>query len=302
MVRMALAVVAALAFMALDARLHMGTSVRSVVATVLTPLQWLSAQPVKTINLMDSYVVTAETAKQTQEQAVTLLAQQALRAQRADNLIRENEQLRQLLGLHQALQIQARAAEVVYIAADPFIRRVVIDKGSSQGLQLGAPVIDPTGLVGQISRVHPMSAEVTLIDNPQQATPVINGRTGERYLVYGDRQTLGGLEVRFTSPDADVQVGDVLATSGTGGVYPAGLPVGTIAHINHRNTSSFVQVLVAPSAHTKTLRHVLVLDPQPLTQNEAVQQLILQDKGKSTRNSKAPATRPGVPDGSVKEP
>ena len=75
MVRMALAVVAALAFMALDARLHMGTSVRSVVATVLTPLQWLSAQPVKTINLMDSYVVTAETAKQTQEQAATLLAQ-----------------------------------------------------------------------------------------------------------------------------------------------------------------------------------------------------------------------------------
>ncbi len=272
LVRMVLATVVAVFLMVTDARFQIGNAVRAVVATVLSPLQWLSAQPVRTVNLLGDYVTTVETAKQTKEQAATLLAQQALKAQRADLLMRENQALRQLLKLQQALPIQARAAEVVYVAPDPFTRRVVVNKGSSQGVQLGAPVLDGAGLLGQVVRVFPLSSEVTLIDNPDQATPIVNSRTGERGLVYGDRQSPqpGALEVRFTVANADFRVGDVLTTSGTGGVYPAGLPVGTVSLVSHSNNSAFTRVQAIPAAYPLSLGHVLVLDPQKIPQNEAV--------------------------------
>ena len=154
LVRLLLATTLGIFLMVADSRFGIGSTARSVTATVLAPLQWLGAQPVKTVNLLGTYVTTVETAKQTQEQAATLMAQQALKAQRADLLMRENQSLRELLSLEQALPIQARAAEVVYIAPDPFTRRVVINKGSSAGIVEGAPVIGASGLLGQVVREH----------------------------------------------------------------------------------------------------------------------------------------------------
>jgi rod shape-determining protein MreC len=271
LVRLLLATTLGIFLMVADSRFGIGSTARSVTATVLAPLQWLGAQPVKTVNLLGTYVTTVETAKQTQEQAATLMAQQALKAQRADLLMRENQSLRELLSLEQALPIQARAAEVVYIAPDPFTRRVVINKGSSAGIVEGAPVIDASGLLGQVLRVYPLSSEVTLIDNPEHATPIINSRTGERGLAYGDSQSpqASALEVRFMASNADFKVGDVLTTSGLGGVYPAGLPVGTVSLVDRRSNTSFTRVQATPAAKPLALGYVLVLEPQEQVKSEA---------------------------------
>ena len=257
--------------MAADHRWNLGDGLRAGVATVLRPFQWLGAQPVKAVDLMGSYVITVETAQQTKEQATVQMAQLALQAQRAELLMRENTGLRDLLALQQQLPMRARAAEVVHMAADPFVRKAVINKGSSQGVVSGAPVIDGYGLLGQVMRVFPFSSEVSLLDNFEQAVPVLNNRTGERSLAYGDSQNPRGnsLEIRFLANSADVQAGDAIVTSGLGGIYPAGLPVGTVLLVERRNNSAFLRVQLEPAARMLSAKHVLVLDPAPQAQTEA---------------------------------
>ena len=135
----------------------------------------------------------------------------------------------------------------------------------------GLALIDASGLLGQVLRVYPLSSEVTLIDNPEHATPIINSRTGERGLAYGDSQSpqASALEVRFMASNADFKVGDVLTTSGLGGVYPAGLPVGTVSLVDRRSNTSFTRVQATPAAKPLALGYVLVLEPQEQVKSEA---------------------------------
>lgn len=292
--RMGFVAVSAIVLMLVDGRWQVGDGVRAGMATILRPFQWLSAQPVKVVDLMGAYVTTVETAQQTKEQATVQIAQLALKAQRAELLMRENAALRELLGLQQQLPMQARAAEVAYVSADPFVRKVTLNKGSAQGIAQGAPVIDGYGLLGQVVRVFPLSSEVLLVDNPQQAVPALNNRTGERSLVYGDSQNPRGnaLEIRFLSNADDVQVGDTIVTSGVGGIYPAGLPLGTVAVVERRNNSAFLRVQLTPAAHMLSVDHVLVLDPVPQEPMAEV------EPADATKAGRARARASGVPNAS----
>ncbi len=285
--RMGLVAIATIVLMVVDSRWQMGQSVRAGIATVLKPLQWVGAQPVKAVDLMGSYVTTVESAQQTKEQATLQIAQLALKAQRAELLMRENAALRELLGLQQQLPMQARAAEVAHEAADPFVRKVILNKGSRQGIVQGSPVIDGRGLLGQVVRVFPLSSEVLLLDSPQQAVPALNNRTGERSLVYGDSQQPRGnaLEIRFLANTEDVQVGDAIVTSGVGGIYPAGLPLGTVSVVERRNNSAFLRVQLTPAAHMLSVDHVLVLDPVPQALEES--DASAEKRGKSSAPRKA---------------
>ncbi len=285
--RMGLVAIATIVLMVVDSRWQMGQSVRAGIATVLKPLQWVGAQPVKAVDLMGSYVTTVESAQQTKEQATLQIAQLALKAQRAELLMRENAALRELLGLQQQLPMQARAAEVAHEAADPFVRKVILNKGSRQGIVQGSPVIDGRGLLGQVVRVFPLSSEVLLLDSPQQAVPALNNRTGERSLVYGDSQQPRGnaLEIRFLANTEDVQVGDAIVTSGVGGIYPAGLPLGTVSVVERRNNSAFLRVQLTPAAHMLSVDHVLVLDPVPQALEES--DALAEKPGKSSAPRKA---------------
>ncbi len=263
--RLAMATATSIFLMVADVRLQFGTWVRSTVAVTLSPFQWLSSQPVKAVNLLGDYVVTVESAQQTKEEATLQMAQLALKAQRTELLERENTTLRRLLELQQQLPIKARAAQVKYIATDPFNHTLVLDKGSVHKVVRGAPVIDGHGLIGQVIRVYPHSSEVRLLTNPQQVVPVINHRTGKRNLVYGTaKDTPQGslLEMRFLPLTDDVKQGDVIATSGTGGVYPAGLPVGVVTKVEKYNRNNFLYVQLNPAGKFNTVSHVLIIDPQ----------------------------------------
>jgi rod shape-determining protein MreC len=127
------------------------------------------------------------------------------------------------MGLREQLATPVMAAEVLYDAADPYTRKVIIDKGMAQGVDLGSPVLDESGVLGQVTRVHPLVSEVTLLVDRDLAIPVLNVRTGARSVAYGDPTVSGsGLELRFMGSNSDVQQGDLLTTSGVDGVYPAG--------------------------------------------------------------------------------
>ena len=252
----------ALFLMVADSRFKVTLPLRAVLATALYPVQWLALQPVRVGRAVSDYFITARQAQSQSEAAALMLATQALRSSQVEQLSLENSRLRQLLALREQLQVKGVAAEVLYDAADPYTRKVIIGKGMTQGIVLGSPVIDEFGVLGQVTLVHPLVSEVTLIIDRDLAIPVLNVRTGARSLAFGDASGSGGLELRFMGSNTDVQQGDLLTTSGVDGVYPPGLPVARIDSIERRAESAFARIHCLPLALVSGARHVMVLQPQ----------------------------------------
>jgi rod shape-determining protein MreC len=252
----------ALFLMVADVRFKLTQPIRVAVATVLYPFQWMVMRPLEMLRGGGDYFMalsTAQAAQRAAEQKVTLQAQ---RSAQVEQLALENDRLRKLLSLRERTTTPAQAAEVVYDAADSFTRRVMVDKGSVQGIKPGSPVMDEDGILGQVTRVYPLSSEVTLIIDREHTIPVLNTRTGARSVVYGDPATHGGtLELKFMAGNADVQPGDILSTSGVDGVYPPGIPVAKVDKVERRADSAFAKILCLPLANTQGARHVLILDP-----------------------------------------
>ena len=252
----------ALFLMVADARFKITQPIRSAVALVIFPVQWLALRPVLAVRYVSDYFVALSSAQDSEAQARQKLAQQSLRANQVDQLMLENARLRQLLDLKPRLSTEGIAAEVLYDAADPYTRKVIIDKGLAQHIEPGSPVIDESGVIGQVTRVHPLISEVTLVTDREQAIPVLNTRTGARGVAYGDPSTHGGgLELRFMAANADVKPGDPLTTSGVDGVYPPGLPVAVIERVERRPDSAFARILCKPQGMAEGARHVMVLKP-----------------------------------------
>ncbi|WP_367067222.1 rod shape-determining protein MreC [Oryzisolibacter sp. LB2S] len=261
--RLALYSALALFLMVADARFHVTEPLRKAVATVLYPLQWLMLQPVELAGRGAQYFQSLQAAQQGADEAQKQMARMSVRAGEADQLLRENAELRQLLELRARLDTPGQAAQVVYDTADPYTRRVMLDRGRLAGIAPGSPVVDAGGVLGQVTRVYPMLSEVTLVVDRDQAIPVLNLRTGARSVAYGDPMAGlgGGMELRFTPGNADVQEGDMLTTSGVDGVYPPGLPVARVVRVERRADSTFARIFCTPLAQVYGARHVMVLKP-----------------------------------------
>ncbi len=252
----------ALFLMVADTRFKLTGPIRVVVASALYPMQWLVMRPLEMARGGGAYFTALSDAQKSEQEAKKRLALQAQRAAQVEQLGLENERLRKLLALRERTSTSAQAAEVIYDAADPFTRRVMVDKGSVQGIKPGSPVMDEAGVLGQVTRVYPLSSEVTLLIDRDHTIPVLNTRTGARSVVYGDPSVHGGaLELRFMAGNADVQQGDILTTSGVDGVYPPGMPVARVDKVERRADSAFAKILCQPLANTLGARHVMILDP-----------------------------------------
>ena len=248
--------------MVADVRFRITQPVRAALSTALYPVQWLALQPVRAVRGAGTYLTGLDQANSSSEQAAKKLALQSLRAGQVEQLLLENDRLRKVLGLREQLAASVMAAEVLYDAADPYTRKIIIDKGLLQSVELGSPVLDESGVLGQITRVHPLVSEVTLVIDRELAIPVLNVRTGARSVAYGDPTAAGsGLELRFMGSNSDVKEGDLLTTSGVDGVYPPGLPVAKISKIERRAESAFAKIYCTPQALVTGARHVIVVKP-----------------------------------------
>lgn len=245
--------------MVADNRLALVEPLRTALAVVLLPVQRTLAVPVELLTGGTDYLRGLAAAREDERLARERLAATALRATAAEQLARENAQLRALLDLRPALAVRAQAAEVLYEGADPFSRKVFVDRGTNHGVRPGAPVVNEDGVLGQVTRAFPLSSEVTLLADKDAAIPVLNLRTQQRSAAFGGRE--GGMELRFLPANADVQVGDLLHTSGLDGIYPPGLPVGTVERVERRAEAGFARVAVRLAAQADGVRHVLVLEP-----------------------------------------
>ncbi|MDN6882241.1 rod shape-determining protein MreC [Variovorax sp. CAN2819] len=289
----------ALFLMVADARFHIVQPIRAAIGAVLYPVQWVALKPVQAVLGGGRYFEDLQTAQRNEDDARKALMMQAERAAQADTLAQDNARLRELLELRQTTATPGRAAEVLYDAADPYTRKIVIDQGMAQGVQPGSPVIDARGVLGQVTQVLPFTSEVTLVIDRDLSIPVQNTRTGVRSVAFGDASAHGGgLELRFMAANADLQEGDLLSTSGVDGIYPAGLPVAKIDRIERRADSAFARIYCVPLAHVTAARYVLVLEPTgtpaapPPAQPAVTQRKRPEGKPGAGKNEKKPGARP----------
>ncbi len=233
-------------------------AIRQVVGTALYPLQMVAIAPRDAAYRIGDYFSSLSTLKQQNTELKLEQARNAQRLQQAQHLQAENTQLRKLLNTSEQLPIKAILSEILYDARDAFTRKIVLDRGTSQGVALGQPVIDDVGVVGQVTRVFPFSSEVTLLTDKDQAIPVQVVRSGLRSVAYGGGQS-GLLDLRFMAANADIQAGDVLVTSGIDGIYPAGLAVAKVARIENKSSDAFARILCKPAAGIDHNRQLLIL-------------------------------------------
>jgi len=248
----------ALLLMVLDARFRYAETLRAGLALLAYPIQRVAMAPVQlatgVIGFFSSQVQLQRDNDALREKQLRLAKDLVT----LEALAAENARLRRLVEARQRLPRKSTLAEVLYSGRDPFSRKVIIDKGAASGIQPGLPVVDDIGVVGQVTRVYPLLAEVTLITDKDQAVPVQVVRNGLRAVVYGagDGATL---DLRFMAANADILNGDVLVTSGIDGTYPFGIPVAKVTRIERDAAYAFAKIACVPVAGTDRQTQVLVL-------------------------------------------
>ena len=273
-----------LALLVIDARFRYVEGLRSWLALAAYPLQRLGTAPVDLASRVGEYFSTQAQLVADNEQLRAKALAYSQDAQRFQAAQAEAEQLRRLIGAAERLAVRATPAEVLYVGRDPYSHKVFIDRGAAQGVRPGSPVADEDGVVGQVTRVHPLVSEVTLLTDRDHAIPVQVVRNGLRAVAFGGGAS-GMLELRFMSAVTDIQNGDRLVTSGIDGTYPAGLPVAAVVRIEREAENTFARAVCKPVAGIDRGRYVLVLV------NESARPPLPEDAGKDRRAEKSRKAR-----------
>jgi rod shape-determining protein MreC len=252
----------AIALIVVDSRVKALEAVRLGVGVVLYPLQQAMLVPGQIAERVGEYFSSVSSLARENDALRREAVERGQLLAQAEQLRAENEQLRRLMGARERTASRSVLADVLYESRDRFSRKLVIDRGSTDGLKLGQPVIDAIGVVGQVTRVFPATAEVTLLTDKDQTIPVQILRNGLRGVAYGGVEP-GTLDLRFMASNADIVQGDVAVTSGLDGLYPPGLPVASVARVERNVRDQFARIVLAPSAGVHNHTHLLVLMIDP---------------------------------------
>jgi rod shape-determining protein MreC len=257
---MMMALLASIVVFFMDTRLDYFKPVRSAISTIVYPIQATAALPVTFSDWVQTLFSDRD---DMQEQIAVLEANNLLmstRLQKLQTLERENMRLRELLGSSFRLQERVQVAELVTIDLDPFSQQVIIDKGNNYGVYVGQPVLDAQGVMGQVVETSHLSSRVILLTDPSHSIPVQINRNGLRGVVTG--RGLGEpLEMDYLPQNADVREGDLLVTSGLGGRFPIGYPVGMVTKVDYQMGQAFTKILVEPAAKLSTSRELMLVMP-----------------------------------------
>jgi rod shape-determining protein MreC len=254
--------VLSLALMFIDARFKTLEAVRMTIATVVYPLQQLALVPGSAITAVGEFfesraALREENAALRKELLDNAQAQQAAKAAELDA-----QKWRELAGATQLLTVKSQPSRVLYLGRDPFSQKFFIERDPSRTFEVGAAVIDGSGLLGQLTRSHPLLAEVTLITEKDFVVPVRIERTAMRALLYGRGPALAP-ELRFVGSNADIVEGDIALTSGIDGMFPANLRACRIARVTRERDNQFARIDCVPFAGVASAEDVLVLDRPP---------------------------------------
>jgi rod shape-determining protein MreC len=258
--RLAFLGILSLALLFADTRYRYLENVRQVVAVALYPVQRALQVPGAAFAYVADYFGSKRRLADENAMLRQELVERAPATQGYARVEQENAHLKALLDVRAQYAATAVAAQVLYTGRDPFTQKLFVDKGSAAGIQAGAGVIDANGVIGQVTRVLPYMAEVTLITDRDQAVPVQVERSGARSVLFGNGSGRSP-ELRFTSPSADLRVGDRLVTSGLDGTFPAGLAVAQIVDVVRDSGQMFARIVCRPLAGIDQSEFLLVLSP-----------------------------------------
>ena len=259
-VRFVLLAIGCVALMMLDQRQQHLQRVRQVLSVVVSPVRVLVELPFSTwqsvsVNLTERSDLIAKNVQLRREQLEDKFQLQQLAALQA-----ENGRLRRLLDSTERVGLRALVAEILSVDLNPYRQRFDLNRGLTDGVYVGQALLDAQGIVGQIVRVDAFTAEAVLITDADTAVPVSVNRNGLRTIAVGDS---GRLRLPYLTNSADIKVGDLLVSSGLGGVFPAGYPVGHVLEVRLQPDRSFSEVIAEPaSALDRDLEVLLVWNDQ----------------------------------------
>jgi len=245
-----------------DHRFQALEAVRLSISVLAQPAQHVAALPGEVVERVTDYFASQDRLLRENQALKSQLLEQSAAAQQAKLLVKEQELLLGMAPGKSKYASQGLVAEVLYNARNPFIRKVVIDKGLTQGVRSGMPVIDGSGVVGQVTNVGTFTSEVTLLTEKGQSVPVMLVRNGVRAIISGSGKD-GSLEVPFMPVSADIQNGDLFVTSGIDGTYPPGLVVAQVTSVEKNAAFVFARIAAKPAAGVDSNRYVMVLPTPP---------------------------------------
>jgi len=244
-----------------DARFQALDGLRSGFSLLMQPVREVMRTPFDVAAELGGFLTRHRLLQKERDALLTERAQLLVNVNAAQELNRENTELRALLQLQTRSGQQVVHAALLYQGHNWFAQRITLDRGAGAGLRSGLPVVDSEGLVGQVNRVYPGSSEVTLVSDPDQLTPVFVERTGQRGLAAGSGH--GQLELRYMPAQNDIRPGDRLLTSGIDRVYPAGIPVARVSRVSRSQSGPYLRVECQPLAGLDRARAVLILVAEP---------------------------------------
>lgn len=238
-------------------------SIRAVFTIIVAPIQYAVDFPFRLLFIARSHLSSHQSLI---NENTTLKGHQILLQAQLQKLIaleRDNATLRALLtSLPQTNQkiIRMEIGRLLAVNEAPYSQEVIVDKGSRVGVYVGQPVLDASGIMGQVVSVGPLTSRILLITDIRSAVPVENSRNGARSIAVGQGAAAGQLALTHVLETAENKAGDLLVTSGLGGNYPAGYPVGIISQIRMMK-STYPIILVKPNAHLDRNMQVLLIWP-----------------------------------------
>jgi rod shape-determining protein MreC len=257
-----------LVLMFADSRFDYLSTLRFYSALIVTPLHFVAGLPGRAFDSVSGSIRARDELLEENASLREQLLMQQYQLQKLDHLTAENARLNELLKGSSIVDAEVMRAQLVGESPDPFVKRLLINKGSTDGVYVGQPVLDAFGLMGQVVEVEPLTSWVLLITDPQHGTPVQVNRNGIRAIAAGTRDTLHQLTLNNLPNTADIEVGDLLVTSGFGRTFSAGYPVGIVNSVHHDPGKPFADVVAAPTAQIDRSRNLLLVfenraQPQP---------------------------------------
>lgn len=248
----------AIVLMVMDRRLESFASVRAALTVPLAPFQYAVSWPTQFIDKVKTVMSTHDNLV---SENLRLKTEQLLLRSQLQRLIAiesENNYLKTLLQSANQVQGKTLIAELLAVDSEPFVNQVLLNKGSRDSVYVGQPVLDATGVMGQVIQVGLLTSRVLLINDPRSGVAVQNARSGMRAIAMGDIYS-GKMRLLYIPKTADIRVGDIFITSGLGDNYPEGYPVGKAVTVTKDPGNQFATVYLQPSAHLESSRQVLLV-------------------------------------------
>ena len=269
--------------MVADQQSHWFHKVREDVAVAVTPIQYAVNAPIEFVDGAVSDVSSKHALLDENAKLKTQLLLLQAKMQKTLSIESENHQLMQLLQASAKAGGRVLQAEILAVSPNPALHQVIIDKGSTQGVYLGQPVLDAYGIMGQVVQLGPLSSRILLLTDSQSAIPIEDSRSGVRAIAAGNSH-LGELELMGITRTSNVKKGDLLISSGLGQRYPYGYPVGTVSRIDRNTSGQFSRVFIRPSAHIQQSRLVLLVWPMANGIDKTIKQGMI-NAGKAQTNT-----------------